>query len=120
MSAPTTVPEVSMDKPLPPELWPNIDHLVIEDNEPVDGIYAEKQQRLLTEPLFTSWEAGKPFVAMANVGVFYGIRVPPIVPDMLLSKGVEQSAEIHEKRHNSYFVWEFAKPPDAVVEVVSN
>jgi hypothetical protein len=56
---------------LPPELHPNVDHLVTEDDTPVDNIFSEKQQRLLTEPLYSSWGmAGerRPFVAMANVG----------------------------------------------------
>jgi hypothetical protein len=35
---------------LPPELWPDVEHLVTEDDTPVDGIFSEKQMRLLTEP----------------------------------------------------------------------
>jgi hypothetical protein len=37
--------------PLPPELWPEVEHLVTEDDTPVDNIFSEKQQRLLTESL---------------------------------------------------------------------
>jgi hypothetical protein len=58
-------------EPLPVELHPNVDHLVTEDDTPVDNIFSEKQQRLLTEPLYNSWSGpgeGRPFVAMANVG----------------------------------------------------
>ena len=34
---------------------PDLSALVTEDDTPVDNIYSEKQQRLLTEPLFSGW-----------------------------------------------------------------
>jgi len=100
---------------------PDISHIVTEDDEPVDNIFSEKQQRLLAETLNGSWNPGRPFVAFANVGIFYGLHLPPIVPDMFLSMDVQVAAEkIWEKRNRSYFIWEFGKPPEIVVEVVSN
>ena len=108
---------------LPVELHPNIDHIVTEDDTPVDNVFSEKQQRLLTETLYASWTGPgpeRPFVAMANVGLFYHLRRPPLVPDMLLTLDVEVPSEIHLKQNRSYFVWEYGKPPDAVIEVVSN
>ena len=59
--------------PAPP-VRPCLDDIVTEDDTPVDSLFAEKQQRLLTEPLYTSWPGpgeGRPFLAAANVGVFY-------------------------------------------------
>ena len=38
---------------------PDVTDLVIEADEPVDSIFAEKQARLLTEPLYSTW-AGPP------------------------------------------------------------
>ncbi len=107
---------------LPPELRPCVDHLVTEDDTPVDNVFSEKQQRLLTEPLYSSWSRpdGQKFVALANVGLFFAIRQPPYVPDMLLSLDVTLPENLHPKPHRSYFVWEYGKPPDVVVEVVSN
>ena len=108
---------------LPPEHVPNVDHLVTEDETPVDNIFSEKQQRLLTEPLYSSWGAAgqrRPFVAMANVGLFYAIRKPPFIPDVLLSLDVEVPVDLWPKAHRSYFVWEYGKAPDVVIEVVSN
>ncbi len=108
---------------LPPELYPNIDHIVTEDDTPVDSIFSEKQQRLLTEPLYSSWsgpDAHQRFVALANVGMFFAIRKPPYVPDMLLSLDVELPSELWPKRNRSYFVWEYGKPPEVVIEIVSN
>jgi hypothetical protein len=107
---------------LPAELRPNVDHLVTEDDTPVDNVFSEKQQRLLTEPLYSSWvrcPEGGAFVAMTNVGLFFAIREPPFVPDMLLSLDVEVPADLWEKPHRSYFVWEYGKAPDVVVEIVS-
>ena len=108
---------------LPPELHPDVEHLVTEDDTPVDNLFSEKQQRLLIRPLYSSPEsvgAGRNFVAATNVGLFYAIRQPPYVPDMLLSLDVEVPADVWPKSHRSYFVWEYGKPPDVVVEVVSN
>jgi hypothetical protein len=108
---------------LPAEFRPNVDHLVTEDDTPVDNVFSEKQQRLLTEPLYSSWAGpgeGGSFVAMANVALFYAIRTPPLVPDVLLSLDVEVPADLWEKSHRCYFVWEYGKRPDVVIEVVSN
>jgi hypothetical protein len=38
----------------------------------------------------------------------------------LVSVGVALPEELWEKRHHSYFVWEYGKPPDVAIEVVSN
>ena len=57
---------------------------------------------------------------MSNVGLFFAVRRPPLVPDVLLSLDVELPADLHPKRHRSYFVWEYGKVPDVVIEVVSN
>jgi len=68
---------------------PDISHIITEDDTPVDNMFSAKQQRLLVEPLYTSWQAGRPFIADANVGVFRSPHLPPIVPDMFLSLDVE-------------------------------
>ena len=86
----------------------------------MDNIYSEKQQRLLTEPLYSSWKPGRSFLALANVGLFYAVRQPPLVPDALLSLDVEAPADLKPKRNRSYFIWEFGKAPEAVIEIVSN
>ena len=40
---------------IPPEVIPNLDNFIIQDDTPVDGIQTERNMRLLTEPLHTSW-----------------------------------------------------------------
>jgi hypothetical protein len=102
------------------------DHLITEDDTPVDNWIAEAMYRLMVEPLYTSWEGpvghGGKFIAAANVGVFAddSTPLPPVCPDILLSLGVELPDDIRRKDNRSYFIWKFGKPPDAVTEIVSD
>jgi Uma2 family endonuclease len=100
----------------------DIAHIQTEDDKPVDNIFSERQQRLLVGSLYAGWKAAEPFVALSNIGLFYGLHRPPIVPDMMLSLRVQlpQGDAVHEKRHRAYFAWEYAKVPEVVVEIVSN
>jgi hypothetical protein len=124
-SPPETAPPTN-GEPLPeldPEVIPNLDELVTEDEKPVDSILIEKQQRLLTEPLYSSWPGpgeGRPFLALANVGLFHTVGEPPLVPDNLLSLDVTAPTDLHVKAGRSYFVWLMGKVPDAVIETVSD
>ncbi len=102
------------------DLMPDLSSIVTEDDAPVDNLPSEKNQRLLTEPLYSGWAAGKPFLAATNVGVFYMTKAAPIVPDLLLSLDVEIADDWWRKEHRSYFIWEFGKPPDLALEIVSN
>ena len=89
----------------------------------MDNVLPEKQMRLLTEPLYSCWTCPygqQSFVAMANVGLFFDVNRPPLVPDVLSSTNVERPANLHAKRYRSYFTWEYGKPPDVVIEIVSN
>ena len=106
-----------------------VSHLVTEDDEPVDNIFSEKQQRLLTEPLYSSWTplvdedqpvSPRPFMAAANVGIFFSVHQSPLVPDMFLSLDIEVNAGWNADERRSYFVWELGKLPEVVVEIVSN
>lgn len=99
---------------------PDINNLVIEDDTPVDNFQSEKQQRLLVEPLYSSRVLPAPFIAAANVGVFFAVKQDPVVPDAFLSLGVQMPADWSQKRNRSYFVWEFGKVPEVVIEIVSN
>jgi Uma2 family endonuclease len=105
-----------------PEVLPNLEDLVIEDGKPVETIFTEKQLRLLTEALYACWggpEDGRPFLVLANVGLFYASRQPPLVPDVMLSLGVEQG-DLSVKANRSYFVWLRGKPPEVVIEIISD
>lgn len=65
----------------------DISHIVIEDDTPVDNIQSEKQQRLLVEPLYSSWSPDEPFIAASNVGLFYALKQTAIVPDAFIELG---------------------------------
>ncbi|MCS7013824.1 MAG: Uma2 family endonuclease [Chloroherpetonaceae bacterium] len=117
----TKTPPTAWADEMAPIMELDISHIQTDDQAPVDSLFTERQQRLLVEPLYVSWKPSQPFLACDNVAIFYGLYLPPVVPDMFLSLGVEppQGALIHEKRRRSYFVWEYSKPPDVVVEVLS-
>src|SRR5690349_19041515 len=120
MSAAQEAPPEVFD---PAAIAPNIDHIVTEDDTPVDDIFSEKQQRLLTEPLYSSWPGpgnDRVFMVAANVGVFAAVYQPPLVPDIFLSLDVQVPEDMWAKNHRSYFLWEYGKPPDVVIEIVSN
>jgi len=109
--------------PLPIHQGPDISDLITEDDTPVDNLPSEKQQRLLTEPLYSSWAGpgeGRGFLVAANVGLFYSVHHSPLFPDVFLSLDVEVAADWWDKSNRSYFFWEFGKPPEVVIEIVSN
>ncbi|NJL39202.1 MAG: Uma2 family endonuclease [Leptolyngbyaceae cyanobacterium SM1_4_3] len=101
-------------------LAPDYTNIVTEDDTPVDNFQSEKQQRLLVEPLYSSWKPVVPFIAAANVGLFYALKQDPIVPDAFLSLDVEVPQDWNLKQNRSYFAWELGKFPEVVIEVVSN
>ena len=102
--------------------WPDTSLLVTDDGAPVDNVYTEKQQRILTEPLYSSWTPpdGRTFRAFANVGLFHAYKEPPNVPDAMLALDVPPAGNPLEPDHLSYFMWVIGKPPDVVIEVVSD
>ncbi|MEL6165670.1 MAG: Uma2 family endonuclease [Cyanobacteria bacterium J06628_3] len=93
--------------------------LVTEDDTPVDNFASEKQQRLLASSLYSSLQ-NQTFLAAANVGIYHIYKQPPIVPDVFLSFDVQTPENWWEKRNRCYLMWEFGKPPEVVIEIVSN
>jgi len=108
------------------ELWDEAmipPEVITEDDTPVDNWNSEKQQRLLPQTLYQhkdelpfSW----PFLVAANVGIFSDWHKPPIVPDVFLSLGVDVPQNWWRKGERVYFVPRFGKPPELVIEIVSN
>jgi Uma2 family endonuclease len=99
---------------------PDISHLVIEDDTPVDNFQSEKQQRCLVEPLYSSELLPHPFIVAANVGIFGSLVEEGIAPDVFVSLGVQMPEDWTQKQNRSYLVWQFGKFPDVVIEIVSN
>ncbi len=125
MNAPVSAPAVPAGELdwRDPSLWPDLTHVITEDDTPVDNPLAEKQMRLLTEPLYASWPGpgnDRPFRVLANVGLFNTVSRPPLVPDVMLGLDVRTPDDLMVKGHRAWFVWIVGKKPDAVVEIVSN
>jgi Uma2 family endonuclease len=125
MNAPISIPPRTADDELDwrdPTLWPEVNKLVTEDDTPVDNPYSEKQMRLLTEPLYSSWPGpggGVPFRVLANVGL-YQTEKNPLVPDVMLGMGVSTPEQLMVKGHRAWFIWIVGKTPDLALEIVSN
>ncbi|QFS42763.1 Uma2 family endonuclease [Nostoc sphaeroides] len=98
---------------------PDANQLVTEDDTPVDNFASEKQQRLLVGSLYSSLQS-QSFLAAANVGVYHTDGQPAIVPDVFLSLDVQVPQNWWEKQNRCYMVWRFGKPPEVVLEIVSN
>ena len=108
---------------LTPEEVLAIEHMVTEDDTPVDNLFSEKQRHLLTRPLYASWPGpgeGRLFMVASDVGVFRSPLESPLVPDVFLSLDVAPPQDWWTKSNRVYAMWEYKKPPDIVIEVVSN
>lgn len=114
---------------LPPDWETAVQNMITEDDEPVDNRFTEKQQRLLVEPFYDSWQPPpfedapdepRTFIAAANVGIFTSPYQPAIVPYMFLRLDVETGGDLKEKENRSYCLWIHEKEPDAVLEIVSD
>ncbi len=106
-----------------------VERLVTEDDEPVDNIFSAKHQRLLTETLYSSWKPlpdeehpnqPRSFFADSNIGIFFSVHEPPLVPDVFISLDVTAPEDLYVKTGRSYMLWEYGKVPEVVVEIVSN
>ena len=119
-----------LDEEIQREFNAYYEYVTPENDQPVDNLFSAKQQTLLKRPLYASWTppAGKPqtqdqkrpFLADAKVGLFYAMAEPPLAPDFFLSLDERPHAHWHEQKNRSYFLWEFGKVPEVVVEIVSN
>ncbi len=106
---------------LPKERWPDLTHVVTEDDTPVDNPFSEKEMRLLTSPLYATWSGpsgGRPFRVLANVGLF-NLELVPIVPDVMLGLDVECPLDLMIKGHRAWFIHIVGKSPDVAIEIVS-
>lgn len=105
------------------EGWPRTEDLIVEDDTPVDSLFAEMQMRLLPESLNGGgWSPpdGKRFKIFADVGLFYDKTGVPVVPDVMLTMDMPPIPDVHAANHRSYFTWIVGKAPDLVIELVSD
>jgi Uma2 family endonuclease len=116
--------EKGLTNPLPlPRPTVDLSQFVIEDDEPIENIFAEKQYRLLTHTLYISWAGPRPgstFLVVSNVGLFGAPdQLQALCPDVMLAVDVRIGGP-EQRRNRSYFVWERGKAPDVVIEIVSD
>ena len=117
MAEPVPVSAPTHDTPVPPD----VSHLTTEDDQPVENSFQDKQCDILTEALRVSWSEGRPFLSASDVAIFPVAKdEAAIVPDVLLSLGVEPPGPSNAKEFRSYYIWNFGKPPEIVFEIVSN
>ncbi len=108
-----------------PEVWgilPNGMPDIVEDDSPVDSALTERNCRLLVDSLYASWTSPsrKPFLACANVGLFFQQGKPPLIPDMMLSLDLSPSTDLlSDQYRRTYATWVMGKNPEVVIEVVS-
>jgi Uma2 family endonuclease len=119
-------PEIFAPSPEPASAadeYPELEGVVTEDGKPLDSTYQEKLHRLLTETLFASWPGpggGRVFSVHSNVGLFSDPQEPPLVPDVMLALDVPPDRAPQLTQNRSYFIWIVGKPPDVVLEFVSD
>lgn len=99
--------------------FPDANLLITEDDAPVDNFASAKQQRLLISSLYSSWSESV-FLAEANLGIYHTVSQPAIVPDVFVSFNVQVPEAWWDKPNRCYLVWNFGKPPEIVLEIVSN
>ena len=96
------------------------EQFVTEDDTPVDNLFSELQQRMLIEPLRMQEWTTRDFMACSNVAIYYKSKQPPVVPDMFLSFDVRKPDSWFKKKDKCYYMWLMKKPPELVLEIVSN
>lgn len=100
---------------------PTLDHLIIQDADPA-SILNGMRSRLLAQSLKASWPGpgdGWQFRVWANVRLFYEARQTPLVPAVMVSLDTD-APTLFAQGVDSYVVWEFGKPPNVVIEFVSD
>jgi Uma2 family endonuclease len=107
---------------LDPNDWPDISHLVTEDAASLINIPSLRQQALLIDSLYSSYNPpdGQPFLATANVGIFSSVKKLPLTPDFFLCLNTSVPEPYWAKEHRSFFTWVHGKVPELVLEIVSN
>ena len=117
----SAVDPVDVGGPIPPGHWayPDLTNIQTEDGAPVDSLFTEKQMRLLTSPLWDNWHPEDPFAVYANVGLWLQLKIPAIVPDVMLAfHDPMYVEETWTKESQGFFIWDRSLP-HVVIEIVS-
>jgi Uma2 family endonuclease len=96
------------------------EQFITENDDPVDNIFSEIQQRFLINALQANEWTKRDFWASSNVAIYHKVGQPCVVPDMFLSFDVKKPDDWFEKKDKCYFSWIVGKSPELVVEIISN
>lgn len=97
-------------------------HLITEDDNPVDNLFSEKQQRLLTEPIYTSW-SGPGTVAVSGdcqCRSLHGQSKSRYCAGCASQFRCSDARRLVEHGGAVIRRWQTGKTPYLVVEIVSN
>jgi Uma2 family endonuclease len=100
-----------------------IEQLLTEDDIPVDNLLSEKLQRFLAQAFYSAYGLlypQVPFLAAVDVALYEYLGAVAQVPDLFISLGVQVAQDWWQTQHRTYCFWEFDKPPEFVLEIVSN
>jgi Uma2 family endonuclease len=100
-----------------PRNLPSADELPDSDETPVDNELQELIPGLLKAILLILWSSRMDWFFGIDMGIYYHLDKPAIVPDAFLSLGVERFYD--EELRPSYVVWDENVMPLFVLEVVS-
>jgi len=102
----------------PLECLPSSEELPDSDDTPVDNELQILIPTLLLAILAAIWETREDWFFGINMGLYYTVHQPAIVPDGFLSLGVERF--VGENGRSSYVLWEEdGIPPILALEIVS-
>lgn len=97
----------------------DISPLMSENDPTVDSFASGKQRRLLTSCLYSNLKEST-FIAASNIGIYHTAEQPAIVPDVFVSFDLSDPSQWWKKPERRYLVWEFGKPPELVIEIVTD
>jgi len=102
----------------PLQCLPSSEELPDSDDTPVDNELQILIPSLLLAILATTWETRDDWFFGINMGLYYSVNEPAIVPDGFLSLGVERF--VGENGRLSYVLWEEdGIPPILALEIIS-
>lgn len=91
---------------IPFDLSDEIKQIVTEDEEPVADLFSAKQRRFLTRALYSSWQPApseerphkrRRFLADVDIGIFFALYRPLLVPDFFLSLDEAHLKQVEER-----------------------
>jgi len=101
------------DRDDPMAQLPTEDELGVEDDKPVESTEHREQGNLMMHLLERALSHREDICIAGDLGVFYRLQHPPVVPDVMVVLGVKK------RQRKAYLVWDEGKGPSWVLELLS-